>query len=75
MEEEGHELLQVRDRSTCAGPAQETGIDEVEHNSFVGVGVNDELMLSWSAWIRFQRQLTVAIIWKNLMFSSPRAQP
>jgi hypothetical protein len=47
----------------------------VEHNSFVGMGVNDEPMLSWSTWIRFQRQLTVAIIWKNLVFSSPRAQP
>jgi hypothetical protein len=53
MEEDGQEVLQVRDRSTFAGPAQEAGVDEVEHNSFGGVGVNDEPMLSWSAWIGF----------------------
>jgi hypothetical protein len=53
MEEDGQEVLQVRDRSTFAGPAQEASVDEVEHNSFGGVGVNDEPMLSWSAWIGF----------------------
>jgi hypothetical protein len=55
MEEEGQEVLQVRDRSTCAGLAQEAGVDEVEHNSFGGMVVDDEPMLSWSAWIGFQR--------------------